>query len=152
MKGVHKPFSHATYSKYDQPAKDIILHNLRLLHCDDLSWAFEVNGDKYGPDIVVSRNGEPTGFIEAEIKANWGNCDKFPFTTVNVLERKGKFFKSNAELWLLNITMNRALVIRPESIKEERLVEIPNKYCHSGEMFYQVPIDEATLIRLETLF
>jgi hypothetical protein len=121
-----------------------------MYHINKGSQKARINPERYGPDLILEAEGVER-FIEVEVKTNWGNDDTFPFPTVNILERKKKFFGQGAELWMLNITMNRALIITPEDMKGVEAVEVPNRYMKSGELFYQVPTGQLKMVRMETL-
>lgn len=152
IKGAYKKFDNGLYQRYDKIAKEIVIHHVNNTqgYGDGVS-AIE-NPDRYGPDVIMQHQGTPVRYIEVEVKNWWPNTDEFPFPTVNILERKKKFFALGAELWMLNILMNRAMIITPEDIKYKRLVEVPNKYKPEGELFYQVPVEGLQVIHLETLF
>ena len=144
MQGEKKPFNFGLHQKYDNIAKEIILHFLN----SGKGPAWKENEDRYGIDLLC----EDGSVADVEVKTAWPNTDVFPFPTINVLERKKAMFVKGASLYILNICMNRALVITPEDIKYRRLVEVPNKYKPSGELFYQIPTDGLTMHRLETLW
>lgn len=134
--GVFKPFSKALYSEFDK-AKGSVL--------DFLGESWSINPDQYGPDLT-----DGVKWVEVEIKTHWKTPPKFPYPTVQLPERKGKWKHLNIEYWILNPEATHAVVIPASALLEEFLIEVPNKYVVSGEKFYQIPIELCKILNLKT--
>lgn len=134
--GIKKPFSGNLYAANDPPARAAVKAHLGK-KCID-------NPDKYGVDLMFEGR-----MIEVEIKQHWGLTDEFPYDTVQISERKGKFRGKNVEFWVLNKFINRAIIIPSHLLNSRYLKEVPNKFCPSGEYFYCIPVRLCTVIKLK---
>lgn len=143
MKGVHKSFSKELFTQHDNKAR---AKAIEFFANNNLT--AKPNNNEFGVDLLVEdETGATVYFVEVEVKNNW-NRDKFPFDTLNIPERKGKYatMYKNRMFWMVfSHDVSRMLLVTTEALKEAKLVEIPNKYEHSGEMFYQVPIEKCEL-------
>lgn len=139
---IRKPFDRELFDTNDAKARAAVLH---LLHSEGVH-AIE-NDDLYGPDIVVYSGYTPSSYIEVEIKAAWRDGLVFPFPTVQLAERKGKYLRKrlNIEYWLLNPACTRAIIIPDYALSSSLIVEVPNRLIASGEKFYQVPISDCII-------
>ncbi len=137
-----KPFDPSLFNSNDARARAAVLH---LLHSQGVH-AIE-NDDLYGPDIVVYKGYIPSSYIEVEIKQAWGTSLVFPFSTVQLAARKGKYLRKrlSIEYWLLNPECNRAIIIPDFALDSSQLVEVANRYVESGEQFYRVPVDQCII-------
>ena len=154
MRGEYKQFSEELYKQNNSPAINAVLQYL-----SDIGLYGALNEDKYGPDIVMYSGYRKISYIEVERKRSWHtstsdrNTDRlgFPFPTVQLPERKGKFLRKRLpmEFWILNSTLNCAIIIPDYSISSSQLVEVPNSQLSSGELFYQIPIELCIMKSLE---
>lgn len=109
------------------------------------------NTEIYGPDLVVYTGYTPSYYAEVEIKRVWRSTQQeFPWPTIQLPERKAKFLGLGLpiEFWILREDLDRALVIEGTVVQMSPLVEVPNKYVASGELFYQVPVSECAHVVL----
>jgi hypothetical protein len=140
---MRKAFDKTLFAKNDTQARKAATDYL-------LNKGFTVqdNPDKYGPDLIATRNGK-TKYIEVEIKQVFkgGKSDaSFPFDSVQLPERKSKYRKyEGIEFWILSKDLRWAMVIPGDSLKWKRPKIVSNKYCRWGEKFYQVPLAECEL-------
>jgi hypothetical protein len=51
-------------------------------------------------------------------------------------------------IWVLSKDLTYAFRVAAGDILASPLVEVPNRYVHKGEFFYQVPIIQCVLIKL----
>lgn len=142
---IRKPFDPQLFADNDMRARAAVLH---LLHSEGIH-AIE-NDDLYGPDIVVYSGYTPTSYIEVEIKQAWGTNLVFPYSTVQLAERKGKYLRKrlSIEYWLLSPDCSKAIIIPDYALSSSQLVEVPNRLVSSGEKFYQVPVDQCIVREL----
>lgn len=134
-----KKFDESLYKEHDTPACNRILHHL----IEDMGLYAVRNEDKYGPDIVVYSGFKKSCYVEVEIKKVWrADQDVFPWSEVNLPERKGKFLKLGLpiEFYILRSDMQRAIVLPDYVVEPSPIVEVPNKYIESGEKFYKVDV------------
>ena len=106
------------------------------------------NPDRYGPDLVV--DGE--FYCEMEIKSAWKGKE-FKYRTCQIPHRKAKYLDKDkydmpTHFLILNNEQDYAFYITAEDVASSPVVEVPNKYVPSGEMFFQVPLDKLNLVEL----
>lgn len=152
---AYKKFSPELYRENDSAACDAVLSHLT----QQGSYAVR-NPDKYGPDILLYRGFKPGFYIECEVKKVWripssvrnpgDDRGEFPYSSIQLPERKKKFLNSGLpiEFWILREDLKFAVIIAEESLSDERLVEVPNKYVAEGERFYQIPLSECQIKEL----
>ena len=104
-----------------------------------------VNPDKYGIDVLATKNGEQYGF-EVEVKHNWQG-EKFPFNTVHFSARKQKFIGFNHLFTMLNDDRSCVLVVDEQALRAAKIVSKQTKYT-DNELFIAVPIHDCTVFRL----
>lgn len=104
-----------------------------------------VNPDKYGIDVLATKNGDEYGF-EVEVKHNWRG-EKFPYNTVHFSARKQKFIGFNQLFVMLNDERSCALVVDEQVLRAAKIVSKRTKYTDS-ELFIAVPVRDCTVFRL----
>ena len=108
----------------------------------------EDNPDRYGPDLIVHT---PLGsfFCEVEIKKIWKGKE-FQYDTLQIAGRKGKYLDSALPVSYIvfNDDQSYGYLCPGAVLALSPLVEVPNKYNWSGEMFYQIPVDQLQLIEV----
>lgn len=139
MKGKRKPFSYEVYKRCDAMAKAAVALHLTLSGYD-----VEVPPENYGADLfhIHPLNADLKVFHEVEVSLGWGDV-KFPYPTGSIPERKKRLLGLIDEplfFWMLNSLCNRAVVFSSAYIRDEFLVEVPNKIIHEGEYFYRPPL------------
>ena len=132
---LSKPFSKGNHKANDKPAKDAVLKFLRSKGLDAIE-----NPNDYGVDILVSR-------YEVERRNIW--TDKFPYKTVHVPARKAKFLKFPIIYAVVNTNFDRVMLCSSVVIRKYPKIEVPNKSMPEGEYFYDVPIKEWTIYKIE---
>lgn len=144
MIGRHKKFDKELFEENNHAAIARVLQ-----HVNDLGLFASLNEDIYGPDIVVYSGFRKVSYVEVERKRVWKGAE-FPWITVQLPERKGKFLKKRLpiEFWLLNESMDHVVIIPDFTLLKERLVEIRNVLVPDGELFYQVPVSECIIKQL----
>ena len=141
MKGEYKPFDKQTYAENNQKAIDAVLKYL--------PGSVENVKDKYGPDIIAMKGFRKSHYVEVEIKYNWKpHQDYFPFDTVQLPERKSKFTKLDLpiEFWILRPDLFMAVIIAGSLLKDDLLVEVPNRLVNKGELFHKIPVSECRIV------
>lgn len=138
---VRKRFDRELYNENDTPAKDYVKELFK-----DSEYRIVDNKKKTGVDLFVYKDGQHLCNLECEIKRVWKTKD-FPYESVQVPERKSKFFKLDKPtiLVMLNADKSAYLAIKQENLNSSPLKEVPNKYVWKGELFYQVPLDKVTM-------
>jgi hypothetical protein len=129
---AYKQFDKKLFEKYDQAAKEATLKYLRDSKCT----AEENTQDRYAQDIIYNGN----NYAECEVKRVWKGYD-FPFDSVQLPERKRKFFNKPTLFFIWNEDCTRAATFHSEKVKHLVPVEVSNKYIKSGEKFFQIPLD-----------
>lgn len=135
-----KPFSPSLFKENDKLARE----------AGKRYWSkqgYEVwdNPDRYGPDLIVSNE----FFCETEIKRVWKG-DTFPYETLQIAGRKGKFLDSviPCVFMVCNDSLTHAIIASEDDVKSSPLVEVPNRYVHKGEYFYQVPLSATKVVEI----
>lgn len=150
MRGSYKPFDRKSYEENDARARAAVVQYLRGGEFDIVVIP---NEDLYGPDLVASTNRGTEWYVECEIKYNWKSTqEKFPFSTVQLPERKQKFLNLGipVEFWILREDCGMAVVIPDTAIDLKFLREVPNSRIASGELFYQIPLDLCNVVDLRS--
>ena len=108
----------------------------------------EDNPDKYGPDLVVHTM-LGSFYCEVEIKKVWKGKE-FQYDTLQIAARKGKYLDSALPVSYIvfNDDQTYGYLCPGTELALSPIVEVPNKYNWSGEMFYQIPIENLMLIEV----
>lgn len=104
-----------------------------------------VNPDDYGVDLIVN----DTFYCEVEVKHNWRG-DNFPFSTLQIPERKIKFAKLDKPVvfMVMNSEQTHALMTTGEDVLDSPLREVSNKFVKSGELFFQIPTSKLLKVKI----
>ncbi len=136
---TYKKFDSNLYLENDRKGKEFAIKVLNKLYPNKKI----VEGSKFGVDILIkNENEEVIKTAEVEIRNNWNTDNNFPFDTVNIPERKKKFFNGLCTYFSINKNCTRCLMIEDKDILTSPLVENPNKYVSSNEMFFQIPVEK----------
>ena len=135
-----KAFEQDLHDKYDTPAKEAVVRYLSSLGAEVMP-----NPDKYGVDLLITRNGIGIGVVEVEVRQWSPRC---PFSTIHVPERKTKFFNGNSLFFALTHDMKHAYWIEAKDIIKHPLKEVRNVKVTSGELFFDVPTREFNFVIL----
>ena len=131
-----KRFDRDLYEKYDQLARQATTTLLT-----DLGYIVEDHPNRYAQDLVVYINADEIAYLaECEVKLVWQG-DLFPYDTVQLPQRKSKFFNELTRFFIWNKDLTQAMTFYSSTIANLDPVEVPNKYVHSGEYFYQIPLE-----------
>ena len=138
MVGVSKPFNKSLHAKNDPSSRKLVKKFFA-----ERGVILVDHPNKYDIDLQTE-DGKVR--VEVERRPVWDSFD-FPFDTVNVLERKRKFFETgNTHYCIISQNYKRLGFIPAdkltEYIKPEFLKENPNKYVRKDEYVYKVPVDE----------
>ena len=133
---TRKRFDKDLYEKYDQLAKEATTNLLT-----NLGYSVEDHPARYAQDLVVySTAGDIAYLAECEVKLVWKG-DTFPYDSVQLPQRKSKFFEDLTRFFIWNNELTQAMTFYSSEIAMLDPVEVPNKYVHSGEYFYQIPLE-----------
>lgn len=145
---IRKRFSKSLYKK-----NDIVAKEAATKYYEGLSYIVEENDDKFGPDLIIEKvenSNIVQTYVECEVKRVWKDYE-FPFENVQFPERKAKYLKLDKPItfFMLNNKGNRALIVKGEDLAKSPMKEVPNKYVHSGELFFQVGLDKISFVDLK---
>jgi len=129
---ARKGFDRALFEKYDKAAKEATIAFLG-------SGAREYTENRYAQDIIY-QGYERELFAECEVKRVWKGWD-FPYDSVQLPERKKKFFDKPTLFFIWNEDCTRAATFWSHMIEDLEPVEVPNRYIRKGEYFFQVPLE-----------
>jgi hypothetical protein len=138
MSGVKKRFDRSLYKLYDELAKDAT-----RIYYEGLGLKLQDNPDKYRQDLMCDDY-----LIECEVKLVW-ETPEFPYDTVQLPQRKNKFFGRKTQFFIWNKDLTTAATFWSHDIKDLEPVEVPNKYVYKGEYFYQIPLALVTFVTIE---
>jgi len=136
-----KRFSKADFEKYDKAARVRTTQHLKLNGYD-----VREHPDRYAQDLIATRNDESM-CVECEVKVVWSGPN-FPYETVQLPQRKQKFFNVPTLFYIWNKELDNAVTFMSEDIKDLTPVEVPNKYVYKGEYFFQIPMDVVTKVKV----
>ena len=137
MIGEHKKFSPKLFRQNDPTSRKVVKEYLAKQGI-----VVNDNTNRYGVDLI-SEDGALQ--VEVEHRLVWDD-DDFPFSEINVPERKAKFFVENSIAYFIlsrdysHIGMIDGKILR-QYIVDYNLKESSNKYVREGEYFYKVPKD-----------
>lgn len=139
---VRKPFEQDLFDAFDAPAKQAVSKYIESV--------FDVvvmsNPDQYGIDLLIIKDDKVLGLAEVEVR-QWIECR---FSTIHVLQRKQKYFNDRTLFFALAKDLKSAHWIETSKIDKHPLIEVSNYKVASGELFFDVPINEFVRIELET--
>lgn len=130
---MRKEFSQNLFNQYDMDAR-----RATKAFISKQGWDVNDHPDIYSHDLLATKDGI-TLFVECEVKAVW-KSGEFPFDTVQLPERKKKFFHPNAVFFLWRKDLGDAIYVWARDIEHLDTIEVPNKYVHSKERFFQIPV------------
>jgi hypothetical protein len=144
MIGIKKPFSKSLHRSNDPKSRRVVKEYLKRNGIE-----VEDNPNKFGVDLI-SKDG--TLQIEIEHRLVW-TSEEFNFDTVNLPERKARYFTSNNVAYLiLSCDYSRMGMVDGKTLRhyivDENLKESSNKYVRRGEFFYKIPRDAFKWIKL----
>tara|TARA_R100001480_G_scaffold44121_2_gene57270 strand:- start:3574 stop:4011 length:438 start_codon:yes stop_codon:yes gene_type:complete len=139
---MKKRFDKALYDKYDKAARQ-----RTQLHLERKGYKVREHPDRYAQDLIATKGGKDL-LVECEVKVVW-DTDKFPYDTVQLPERKKKFFVEPTLFYIWNNKLNKAITFFSEDVKHLTPVEVPNKYVYKGEYFFQIPMDLTKTIKVK---
>jgi len=144
MQGTYKKFDKELFEANDLKARTAT----KLVVAQVYGVEVRDNPDKYGPDLMAYKDGEFVGYVECEIKRVWG-LGEFQYDTVQFPERKAKFLKLGSILFIMfNQDLSRCLMLNGETLASSPQVVVRNKYCPSGELFFQVPRENVEFLSI----
>tara|TARA_R100001510_G_scaffold3169_1_gene2484 strand:- start:7251 stop:7610 length:360 start_codon:yes stop_codon:yes gene_type:complete len=101
------------------------------------------NPDRYAQDLIakptVISNLDFTFLVECEVKAIW-KTKEFPYSDVQLPERKQKFFNERTLFFIWNCHLSRAACFWSQDIKHLPTYEVSNKMMAKGERFFKIPL------------
>jgi hypothetical protein len=139
---VRKPFEQDLFDAFDAPAKQAVSKYIESVS-DVL---VQSNPDQYGVDLLIIKGDKILGEAEVEVR-QWIECR---FSTIHVLQRKQKYFSDRTLFFALAKDLKSAHWIETNKIDRHPLIEVSNYKVASGELFFDVPINEFVRIELET--
>ena len=137
-----KRFNPEDFERYDNPARVRTQQHLELT-----GYTVEPHPDRYAQDLIATKDGTSI-YVECEVKTVWSGA-VFPYDTLQLPERKSKFFNAPTLFFVWNKELSNALMFKSEDVKDLTPVEVPNKYIASGEMFYQIPLTLTGKVRMD---
>lgn len=134
---MRKRFDRDLYNETDKLAK-----NSAIKLVDSAKYTVTENPKKTNVDLLVADNeGKHIFNIECEIKKVW-KTKEFPYESVQFPERKAKYANLDTPtiFVMFNHDLSSFLAVSGNSLLSSPCVEVPNKYVHKGEKFFQVPL------------
>lgn len=140
---IRKRFDKELYAANDNKAREAIKAILK-----DSDYRVEDNIKKMGIDLLLYKGDAHIGYIECESKKNW--TDNFKYDTLQIPERKRKYTGLDKKSFFVvfNKDFSQYMVVKDSELLNSPTKEVPNKYVHSGELFFQIPISKTILNNL----
>lgn len=138
---MRKKFDRTLHKEHDKKARMRTMEFMQIK-------GYEVweNPNEYGQDLIAEGS-KGKFFVECEVKTVWRG-DTFPFDSLQLPERKSKFFTKPTLFFIWNNELSCAMMFKSDHVKDLHPVEVPNKYVSSGELFYQIPLDRTKTVRM----
>ena len=139
MIGKHKAFDKKLHAAHDPQSREVVkkyyldTHNITLID----------GKTRYSVDLITE---DEKTQVEVEHRIVWKG-DDFPYDTINIAERKRKFFiDGKVDYIILSDDYTRLGIIKADKIQkymvDEHLKESRNRFVLKGEFFYKIPITE----------
>lgn len=144
MYGARKKFSQSLHRGNDPQSRRVVQEYFKKQGI-----VLNDNPNQFGVDLVSP---DGTLQIEVEHRLPWVDED-FPFSEVNVPERKAKFLQEGKSQYIiLSRDFSRMGVIRGKDVMpfivDDNLAHNPNKYVRDGEYFYKIPREAFKWIKI----
>lgn len=144
MLGESKKFDRTLHQGNDPKSRQVVKDYLAKQ-----GFIVEDNTNQYGVDLV-SEDGAIQ--VEVEHRLPWTG-ERFPFSEINVPERKAKFFRNGKVHYvILSKDYSRLGIILGKNIQtfmgNDNLVENPNKFVKNNELFFKVPCNQFRWIKI----
>ena len=144
---VRKRFSKSLFEQYDESAKNAADRMIEYFGVDE----FTDGDNRYKVDRKGYKDNDHTINVEVEVKMIWKEGLKtFPYDEINLPSRKEKYttLDKPTSFVIFSKDMKGAVVFTDETVRKCEKVEVKNKYCPSGELFFKIPIEKATHLTL----
>ena len=144
---ITKRFSKSLYEKHDESAKESAERMKEFFGVEE----FTDGDNRYKVDRKGFKGGEHICNVEVEVKMIWKKgLSDFPYDEINLPGRKKKYLELDkpTSFVIFSKDMQGAVVFTDEVVKDCKMVEVKNKYCPSGEMFFKIPLKKATHVVL----
>ena len=138
-----KTFQQSLHDENDVPAREAV----KRLY-SHIGYTLIDNPDKFGIDLI-----DKDGILSVEVERRlvWDKHE-FPFSDINFLQRKEKFFvKSKTKLTdyaIVSLSLKRVGLIDKNTLMDyvewEVPVENPNRFVNDSEYFYKIPKNKFT--------
>lgn len=146
MKPIRKRFDRALFQQNDELARNAVIYHLFME-----GLLAEPHTDRYGIDLTVRKpeSRDTIYGVECEIKRVWTG-PVLKYDTVQLPGRKAKYLNNPwpIEYWILNNELTHAIIIPGHLVEASTPVEVPNKYVYRGELFYQIPVAQCSVVML----
>ena len=133
-----KPFDKLLHRQYDDKARGATIECMTKYGYNVID-----NPDRYAQDLIakptVISNLDFTFLVECEVKAIW-KTKEFPYSDVQLPERKQKFFNERTLFFIWNCQLSRAACFWSQDIKHLPTYEVSNKMMAKGERFFKIPL------------
>lgn len=145
---VRKRFSKSLFDDNDEIARNAV---------DKLKHHFEVDEfrdseTRYSVDREGWKSNKHLINVEVEVKHNWKRGMKtFPYDTIHLPQRKGKYLELDrpTHFVIFSSDMEGAIVFSDDTVKQfAELKEVPNKFVPKGELFFNIPVDKTSWLKL----
>ena len=144
---ITKRFSKSLYEKHDESAKESAERMKEFFGVEE----FTDGDNRYKVDRKGFKGGEHICNVEVEVKMIWKKgLSDFPYDEINLPGRKKKYLELDkpTSFVIFSKDMQGAVVFTDEVVRKCKMVEVKNKYCPSGEMFFKIPLKKATHVVL----
>lgn len=128
----------ATFSPEAFNRADALARETTTKYLEGKGYSVHPHPNMYAQDLVAVKDGK-TFLVECEQKSLWKGR-RFPFQSVQLPERKKKFFAEKTLFFIWNNEWDSAMVFWSHHIKDLEPVEVPNRRIAKGEYFYQIPL------------
>jgi len=141
--GKKKRFSRSLHTENDTPAKAAAVRYWKAL-----GYNVYENTNNNVPDLTIETE-NARFYSEVEIKRIWTG-EAFQYDTLQIPERKRKYIGLDlpCTFMVFNNEQTHVFLCEGSTLITAPLVEVPNRYVHEGEYFFQIPITELKLVKV----
>jgi len=140
---MRKQFSQKLFDENDVAARKAAEGIKEALGIDTL----EDSPNQYAVDLIGTLKGEFISYVEVERKIGWTG-EKFPFRTVNLPGRKGKYAELilPTQFVIFNNDYSYAVIIHRDAVIAANQKLIDTVYS-AGERFFDIPLSACKIVK-----
>jgi hypothetical protein len=145
---ARKRFSKSLFDDNDEVARMAVEQLKHHFGVDE----FRDSESRYTVDREGWKAEEHLVNVEVEVKHNWKRgLETFPYDTIHLPKRKEKYLELDkpTHFVIFSSDMEGAIVFSDKTVKDYAVMkEVPNKFVPKGEMFFNIPVNKTSWLKI----